>query len=203
MFSGIVEKLSQIKEVSDGNESVTIQVERPSSFTDIKVGDSIAHNGVCLTVESFNDSTMQFTLGLETLKVTGWSREDLLGRPINIERSLKFGDRVHGHIVLGHVDFMATVNTVEKLGDNMILTIELPSDYRAYIWPKGSVAVNGVSLTINKVSESTFCVGLIPETLKITNLSLLKAGDLVTVEIDNNARGLIHYFKNSKQESCC
>src|SRR5690606_10888116 len=112
----------------------------------------------------------RYTAGLETLRVTGWS-ESLKGQSLNLERSLKLGDRVHGHLVLGHVDGRATVVEVQDEGSFRILEVALPEGYEAYIWKKGSITLNGVSLTINEVTGSKLQVGLIPETLERTNLT--------------------------------
>lgn len=165
---------------------------RPEAFDDLKPGDSIAINGVCLTLESHDDQNLTFALAPETLKVTGWQPkpQDV----VNLERSLKFGDRVHGHIVAGHVDAIGKVIGIQKDTDETYaLTIDAPKDFLPFVWRKGSVAVHGVSLTINDVIGNKFKVGLIPETLKRTNLKNLKIGDTVHLEADAMARALYHW----------
>src|SRR4051812_1007571 len=104
MFSGIVEAQSRILKAEQDQNLVRITVEKPTDFNDLNAGDSIATSGVCLTVERFDEKTIQFALGAETLQVTGWTAEKLKGLQVNLERSLRFGDRVHGHVVSGHVD---------------------------------------------------------------------------------------------------
>lgn len=199
MFSGIVECTSKaINVFSPSTEVVRVQVERPGTFNDIEIGDSIAVNGVCLTVEAFDEKSIQFAIGKETLNITGWSQEWLGHAILNLERSLSLGARIHGHLVSGHVDIQGKVSDLTSSEEGLELWVEFPKNFRAYFWPKGSVALNGVSLTINEVKENALRVNLIPETLRVTNLGELKAKDFINIEIDSFARGLIHYFKDKE-----
>lgn len=193
MFSGIVEACASIILAERSSQLVKITVEKPSSWDDLKIGDSVAINGVCLTVEAFNDEYMAFALAPETLKVTGWTPRDR--ELVNLERSLRMGDRIHGHIVNGHVDDIGRVSHLEEGNDTRIIMIETNEKFRPFVWRKGSVAVNGVSLTINETEANTFQVCLIPETLKRTNLSKLKIGDKVNLEADAMARAWYHWSK--------
>lgn len=193
MFSGIIETTARVLRAENHDGVVRINVEKPQEFNDLSVGDSIAVDGICLTVETFDAQKISFALGAETLKVTGWSASSVTDRVVNLERSLRLGDRIHGHLVTGHVDSIAKVVQAEKQGEGLFLRIAIPQALAAFVWPKGSVTVNGVSLTINQVSEGTFTVGLIPETLKRTNLGLLQDGSIVNLEADNMARGLVHW----------
>lgn len=199
MFSGIVETTARILSSHSRDQILEIQIERPVSFTDLSTGDSIAVDGVCLTLEKFDSKTLTFALGAETLRVTGWDVSGVNERVVNLERSLRLNDRIHGHLVTGHVDALGVVAQAEKIGEGLKLTIEFPKTCAAYIWPKGSIAINGVSLTLNETSLNTFQVGLIPETLKRTNLGNLKEGMAVNLEIDNMARGLVHFAKVNKE----
>lgn len=192
MFSGIIEACAPILSVEPRGDLFTIQVQRPTAFDDIKEGDSIAVNGVCLTVETFSADKIQFTLGAETLKVTGWNSSQLLMQKMNLERSLRFGDRMHGHFVSGHVDAVTKVSALEK-GESWIVKISRESLNSKMIWPKGSVALQGVSLTINDVTSTDFSVCLIPETLLRTNLQNLKVGDSINVEYDAWAKAFVHF----------
>ncbi len=167
-----------------------IDVERPETFTDIKIGDSICHNGVCLTVESFDQKKMTFALGAETLKITRWTVEKLKGAMLNLERSLGFGDRVHGHIVSGHVDDVGEVVLVKDLGGSVQVDIRAPRHLLQSVWKKGGWAVNGVSLTVNDVTSDTVSHCLIPETLRRTNLGQIRIGDTVNLEVDMMARAV-------------
>ncbi len=196
MFSGIVEALSPIKAARAQGNLVFIDVARPKDFSDIKPGDSIATNGVCLTVEKFDDTTLSFALGAETLAVTGWSEQTLPKSQVNLERSLRMGDRIHGHMVSGHVDGVGRVVSIRDDGGSILLDVAVPQDLIRYVWKKGSWAVNGVSLTINTVENGVVGHCLIPETIKRTNLGSLKVGDHVNLEIDMMARGMIHFFES-------
>ena len=200
MFSGIVETQGRVLSAAKDRELVRITVERPNEFDDIKVGDSICSSGVCLTVETFNDHQMTFALGNETLKITGWTQGSLENAILNLERSLRFGDRIHGHLVSGHVDGVGTVQKIEDLGGSVQVDIRAPKELLRYFWKKGSWAVNGVSLTINDVENDIVSVCLIPETLKRTNLSRLKPGDRVNLEIDTMARGLVQFMENRSNQ---
>lgn len=202
MFSGIVEAQGRVLEARSEQGLVRIEVERPQAFSDeIKPGDSICCSGVCLTVETLSPERLRFALGAETLAITGWSAEGLKGQNLNLEHSLRLGDRIHGHMVSGHVDMTGELIARNESGGSLFLDIRLPKTATAYLWPKGSWAVNGVSLTINGVVASetgtTVSVCLIPETVKRTNLGEVQPGTKVNIEFDMMARGLIHYFEKS------
>lgn len=192
MFTGIIEAMAQTLEVHQGEKAIKIRMQKPHSFDDLKEGDSVACNGVCLTVESFDEKTMDFTIGFETLQITGWSLEPLQNMRWNLERSLKFGDRIHGHLVSGHVDGQVKlINRVEE-GECLVLDFELPDVHKKTIWKKSSVTLNGVSLTVNEVTNKSFSVCLIPETLKKTNFSHLKQSEQANIETDYYMKGLLN-----------
>lgn len=199
MFSGIIETTAKIESCVERVGVLECRLSRPKEFGDLTIGDSIAVDGVCLTLEKFDADTMTFALGPETLRVTGWDPRRLHGRIVNLERSLHFNDRIHGHLVTGHVDAVATVLGREQVGETLRLTIGIPAAFAPYLWSKGSVALNGVSLTVNACSKTEFQVGLIPETLKRTNLGDLNVGDTLNLEIDNLARGLVHAVNRMKE----
>lgn len=199
MFAGIVETKSHVTSCDERPGVLTIAIARPRDFEDLSIGDSIAVDGVCLTLERFTLPALYFALGPETLRVTGWQPSSVLGRVVNLERSLKLNDRIHGHLVTGHVDGRGKILARTDRGETVQLKIGFPPDLRSFIWTKGSIAVNGVSLTLNEVGPDYFEVGLIPETLKRTNLNELKEGDGVNLEIDNMARGLVHFAKIEKE----
>lgn len=201
MFSGIIESTRRILSLEPGEQSLRIVVERPPEFDDIKTGDSIAVNGVCLTVETFTPEQMTFALGAETLKVLEISQpKKLQEQPVNLERSLKFGDRIHGHLVSGHVDFLAPVTYSAALGDSWILRVKVRENYKAAIWKKGSLTIQGVSLTVNEITpagEVEVC--LIPETIKRTNLTHFKTGELLNIEMDWMAKGLMSALQSREE----
>lgn len=198
MFSGIVETTSSVRENRPSNGVCRLVLGRPADFQDIQKGDSIAVNGVCLTVEDFSPDWIQFAVGYETIQITGWDKL-AAGTLVNLERSLRLGDRIHGHLVSGHVDALSRISKCENQGECRVLSLELPSTLSSYVWKKGSIAINGVSLTINSVSDSEFSVCLVPETLKRTNLGSLRSGDSVTLEVDQIARGIVESREKMKE----
>lgn len=196
MFSGIVEATGQILEAQKRPGVIQIKIKKPNDFNDIKEGDSIAVNGICLTVEAFDDESMQFALAAETLQVTGWKAENLKGQEVNLERSLRFGDRLHGSIMTGHVDTVGHIAKVIEEGESWFMWVEIPEDYMKFMWKKSSVILNGVSLTINEVEANKLQVCLIPETLQRTNLKQLKNSDPINVEVDFLNRSVAHLIKD-------
>lgn len=190
MFSGIIEAVSEIKSSLELVNAYRIQVEKPVEFNDLNLGDSIAVDGVCLTVEAFDENKITFSLAAETLRVLQWSPTSWIGKRVNLERSLRFGDRIHGHLVTGHVDSLAEVLRAELEGESFFLSVKVSSSIALYVWKKGSITINGVSLTVNEFKNSVVEVCLIPETLKRTNLGNLKSGQVVNIEPDYIARAV-------------
>jgi len=200
MFSGIIESVRPIKSSQISNGLIRIQIEKPAEFNDLKTGDSIAMNGVCLTLEGYTNELMTFALAVETIRVLGWDQtQDLVGKNVNLERSLRFGDRIHGHLVTGHVDSMGEVVGQDQVGESLLLDIKVSNGILPYIWEKGSVTVNGTSLTVNDIEDNVISLCLIPETQKRTNLSELILGDKVTIEPDYMAKAL---HRKMEVETC-
>lgn len=192
MFSGIVEAVTAVKDVQKNGNNLRIVVDRPYEFSDIRGGDSISTNGVCLTVEQFTDSSVTFSLGEETLKVTGWTESFLKTIPLNLERSLRMGDRMHGHWVSGHVDTVGSI-TRKELGESVLLDVDVPGLDHRYVWHKGCVAINGVSLTINAITKNTLSFCLVPETMERTNFKNLSVTSAVNIEYDYWAKAFVNY----------
>ncbi len=197
MFSGIVETKSKIRDLKNFDQAVRIWVAKPLSFDDLKIGDSICTNGICLTVEKFDQETIQFCLGQETLKIlsdsfAAWSKHEL-----NLERSLQFGSRVHGHLVTGHVDSVCTVIESYQDGECWQIAVQVPNQLKTFFWQKGSVCLNGVSLTVNSFDGQILKVCLIPETISATNLSSYTIGEKINLEADYLAKAYI-YSKGSQ-----
>lgn len=190
MFSGIVESVMPIVSSQELPNAYRIKIKKPSEFNDIKLGDSIACDGVCLTVEAFDGEQMTFALAAETIKVLQWNPQSWIGKKVNLERSLRFGDRIHGHLVTGHVDSLADVTRASLEGESFFLDVKVKESILPYVWKKGSVTLNGVSLTVNELNNDVVSVCLIPETLKRTNLGDLKVGSVVNVEPDYMARAI-------------
>jgi len=193
MFSGIIEETSPIVEASARPGLVRVSLARPNSFDDIKTGDSIACNGVCLTVENFDSEKITFALALETLKVLRLSEDPsaLLGQRWNLERSLRFGDRIHGHLVTGHVENLGEIVKSFADGESWLMDIRVQDSILPFIWKKGSLTIHGVSLTLNEVQSNVVSVCLIPETQKRTNLISKKVHDWVNIEPDYMAKAVV------------
>ncbi|MFN7905766.1 MAG: riboflavin synthase [Pseudobdellovibrionaceae bacterium] len=195
MFSGIVETTTELLEVQEGQSICRIFLKRPIQFDDLQIGDSVAVNGVCLTVEMFDSTKMQFSLGLETLQVLQWKQQDWKNRKINVERSLKLSDRIHGHLVTGHVEALGKVLRSDQVGENWFLDIEVPTALLPLIWKKGSITLHGVSLTVNTLEKNILQVCLIPETQKRTNLIEFKKDDSIHLESDYMAKAFYRFYE--------
>lgn len=201
MFSGIIESVADIQKVQEFNSLVRIWVQRPQSFDDLSVGDSIAVDGCCLTIEEFTDQQIQFALGFETLSLLKIRPSQLEKKVVNLERSLRFGDRMHGHMVSGHIEGLGIVRNKTWQGDSLVFQIEISQTLRPSLWKKGSVCLHGVSLTVNEVGNDYFEVCLIPETLKQTNLVNLEVGASVHIETDYLAKALFERWKFWQKDS--
>jgi riboflavin synthase len=189
MFTGIITDLGRVRKVDSAAVENGLRLEIASSYdlSGIPIGASIAHNGVCLTIIAITDGGYCVDVGPETLAVTtvgSWVE----GTPINLERALKVGDELGGHIVSGHVDGIATIVDVRPDGDAVRYTFEVPAELERYVASKGSVALDGVSLTVNEVEDRRFGVCIIPHTQTVTNFGTFKVGDKVNMEIDMLAR---------------
>ena len=190
MFTGIVSGVGQITEKLDLNESVKLRITCPNFGTDdIKVGDSISVSGACLTVISKNLSGFSVDVSIETLNQTTIG-EKIEGGFVNLEKSMKVDDRFGGHLVTGHVDDKAKVIKKKDLSDYVLFQIQPPLELMKYIAKKGSVCIDGVSLTVNATYESFFELLLIPHTLEVTTLRYLEESNSVNLEIDLIARYL-------------
>lgn len=182
MFTGIIQKTAKIKSVKKENEILVVSFELPKKF-DIKKGASISINGVCSTVFSFSKNEFKVGYMKETLSKTNVGTWDVGGK-VNLEPSLRLGDTLDGHFVYGHIDTVGTIKTITKQGDSRFFEISIPKEFLKYVVYKGSVAVNGVSLTVSARNSKSFNISLIPYTLEHTNLGELTLGDSVNVEVD-------------------
>ena len=198
MFSGFIQALSPVLEVKEKDSLLKIKIKRPSSFKNLKVGESIAVNGVCLTLEKFSQKDMVFSLAFESLKVTKWTKTSLKKNPVNLERSISLKTALNGQIVVGHVEGLAKALSIKKKGEARILKIKVPKSHSLFFWKKGFITLNGVSLTINEIKDEEIEICLIPKTLSSTNLQFLKKGDFLTFEVDYLARACFHFAKNKK-----
>lgn len=184
MFTGLVEQTGVIVERSVSGGDGVFSVRPSAPFSDLKYGESIAVNGTCLTMEKeLSDGTVVFHVLAETLKRTNLGGLPL-GGVVNLERALAVGDRLGGHIVSGHVDTTGVVHAIRSVGDDFEYEVEMPDSLKPFMVEKGSITIDGISLTVVEVGESHFTVHLIPVTLAETALSHRKQGDVVNLEGD-------------------
>ncbi len=183
MFTGIIEEIGVLKERRDGSHSCTLTVRCEKVLEGTKIGDSIAVNGTCLTVTKLNADSFDVDVTPETMRRTAFSIVRV-GSKLNLERALRIGDRLGGHLVSGHVDFVGKLIKKEQEGNAVNLTFSVPEQWMKYVLEKGSIAIDGVSLTIAKKQNNSFFVSLIPHTGEMTILLLKQIGDPVNMECD-------------------
>ncbi len=183
MFTGIIEELGTISLFTKINHGAKIEILAPSILSDAKIGDSIAVNGVCLTVVTMSSNTFIADLSDETLKLTSL-KQLTLGSKVNLERPMQPQARFGGHIVQGHVDEIGEFISAKQIGDGYLIDVGFSTALGKYIVHKGSITVDGISLTVASLTKNTFQVAIIPHTWKHTNLSSLTTGDEVNLEVD-------------------
>lgn len=191
MFTGIVQTTAPVISIVKKENFQTHIIELDDFLIDgLQIGASIAHNGCCLTVTEINGNQVSFDLMQETLKVTNLG--DLkVGSPVNIERAARFGDEIGGHQMSGHILFTATVTEVIQSENNCQIWFQIPEQFKRFIFSKGYIGIDGISLTIGDVKDSTFNVNLIPETLQRTNIGTRKPGDRINIEIDPQTQAIV------------
>ena len=186
MFTGIIEdigKILKIEKSTKNRSAVKMTVDLGSSVRRLKIGQSVALNGVCLTVTGISNSKCNFEMIEETTKKTDLGNLKV-GGIVNIERSLKVGDRMEGHFVLGHVDGVGTIKKIEKKPKEIKVWFEIPKHLSRFVVQKGSIAVDGISLTIVDVQKNLASVCLIPHTVQVTNFRTRQVGDKINIETD-------------------
>ena len=183
MFSGIIETVGAVREFVRGDESATVIIGTDTNFRNLVEGESIAVNGVCLTVVEFDDSTFRMDLGTETLSKTSFINSKV-GDQVNLERSLTPSSKISGHFVSGHIDQVGKVISIEEKPGEFLLKFSHPPFLTPYIMEKGSIALDGISLTVFNCKENSFNVSIIPFTWSHTNLNARKIGDLINIECD-------------------
>lgn len=188
MFTGIVTDLGEVRRVArDQGQDARFEIATHYDLTTVDIGASIAHNGVCLTVIETSADTYVIQASAETLSKTtlgDWQ----VGSRVNLERACKVGDELGGHIVSGHVDGVARVVSIRPENESLRFTFEAPAELAKFVAPKGSVALDGVSLTVNEVDGRLFGINVIPHTQAVTTFGTLREGDCVNMEIDMLAR---------------
>lgn len=183
MFTGLIQEVGKVLWIRATDRGTQLQIAAPQLANNVHTGDSIAVNGCCLTVSSHRTENITFDLLKETLARTNLKnmRRD---SPVNLEPPLAAGDRLGGHFVQGHIDCAARIISYEVHGNDYRLEVELPNEFAHYVAEKGSVAINGISLTVAEVNPKSLCVWIIPHTRRSTNLATAEVGDLVNIEFD-------------------
>ena len=183
MFTGIVEEMGVVKAVDRTLTGAKLSVLASIVMEDLAIGDSVSVNGACLTVVSRAEREFAVDVSTETLSVTSLGQVSS-GAPVNLERAMKLHQRIGGNLVSGHVDGVGAVRSRRQDGNTLLLTIEAPKEILRYCVPKGSITVDGISLTINELTDRSFGIAVIPHTAKVTTLGLKQPGETVNLESD-------------------
>jgi len=183
MFTGIIKEIGVVRNFDKGREASLLKVHAGLLAKDISMGDSVAVNGVCLTVVKFNGDELSFNVMDETVKRTNLSSL-VPGEKVNLEGAMPADGKFGGHFVLGHIDCAGRITGIEKSGADVSMTVSFPAEFSKLLVEKGSIAIDGISLTVGSVTGETFCVNLIPHTLKVTTLGMKKKGGKVNLEFD-------------------
>lgn len=193
MFSGIIRELGEIVEISGDNLSQQLEVQS-ELFVDSKLGDSVAISGVCLTVSKLNSERAVFDVSSETLRKTSLGKLTV-GSKVNLENPLTLSTLLHGHIVQGHVDGLGEVYEIEREGETYKVVVKLNADLLRYLVPKGSITVDGVSLTVGEVSNDRFSLYIIPKTWQWTTFQFMDLKTQVNIEVDILAKYVERLFQ--------
>jgi len=194
MFSGIIKHTGKISRINKSQNNCYLEILSKIKFSKFEIGSSISCSGACLTLEKYRKGISKFYLSRETLDRTNFkflSRGDT----INLEKSLKYGERISGHFVQGHVDTTSKIQMIKIIGKSWFINFYLAKKYKKYLVQKGSITINGVSLTISKILKDGFQVAIIPQTLKFTNLIYLKKKSIVNIEFDMLGKYIKNFLK--------
>lgn len=200
MFTGIVEDIGAVKTLQNNRKSMEITVVSPKMVADVKLGDSIAVNGVCLTVTYFNEQELTMDVMPETVKATNL-QQLTVGDPVNLERAMPANGRFGGHFVSGHVDGVGKILRKRPLANAVYIDIELSEELTSYCMPKGSITIDGISLTLFHVEQNSVTISLIPHTYKETILGMKSVGASVNIETDLVGKYIIHQLKRGQGTS--
>ncbi len=191
MFTGIVQGFAPITAWTQRDQFASFSVALPETLCGgISLGASIAINGTCLTVKSFENQIVTFDAMIETLRITNLAHLKI-GDHVNIERAAKFSDEIGGHLLSGHIHTQAQIINIETPPNNCIITMQIDSNWQKYLFSKGYIGLNGASLTLGEVEKNHFKVFLIPETLRLTTFGFSKVGDWINVEIDTQTQIIV------------
>lgn len=194
MFTGLIKETGKIRKIIDKGRDREIEIQCLKILRDLYIGDSISVNGICLTVRSRSSEGFTCDISFSTLNTTSLKYLNT-GDMVNLENSLTPHDKLGGHFVSGHVDCTGKILKMERIGRSFLIELELPSDIRDFVTPKGSIAIDGISLTISEVKGESFSVVIIPFTYENTNLSSRKPGDIVNIEVDMLARYIVNFLQ--------
>ena len=194
MFNGIILNNGSVKKFLKGKNSSAIILKTNLTFKKSEIGSSLCCNGTCLTITSIKKNLISFYLSKETIKKTNF-KSIKVGNVVNVEKSLNYGSKISGHYVQGHVDSTGKISKITILNKTWIVTIKIKKKFEKHLVEKGSIAINGVSLTISKVMKNSFEINIIPHTLKLTNLIKLKKNDNVNIEFDIFSKYLLNIKK--------
>ncbi len=200
MFTGLIEEVGKIKNIQKRNDGMKISVECEKVIDGTKLGDSIAVNGVCLTVVNIGNRQIDFEVSNETIKRSNFKNLKI-NDYLNLERAMTPSSRLGGHIVQGHVDTVGEITSINRLGEHTNFKIRFPKEYDYLVIEKGSIAIDGISLTINYIKEDIIDLNIIPHTLENTNLRYRKVGEIVNIEFDILGKYVAKMLKlDSKKE---
>ena len=194
MFSGIFTHIGTVKKITKTKSNCIIEINSKINFKKSEIGSSISCSGVCLTLENFKKNISKFYLSRETIKKSTFKKVKV-NNLINLEKSLKFGSSISGHFVQGHVDTTCKIVSIRVIGKSWLVDFSLPRVLKNNIVEKGSISINGVSLTIAKILNFGFQISIIPHTLNCTNLKFLKVKDYVNIEFDILGKYIKNYIK--------
>jgi riboflavin synthase len=198
MFTGLIESVGVVRSLRRAAGSAILTVTAPFSDASYLLGESIAVNGACITVVAFGGGSFQADVSPETLACTTLAAVKA-GQQVNLERALRLGDRLGGHIVSGHVDAVATLTDRRNDGNTQRMTFALDAAFNRFLVAKGSVAIDGISLTVNNVDDDTFSVAIIPHSLQNTTLAAMKMGQQVNIETDLIAKYVLRLFPGGRE----
>ena len=194
MFSGIIKHTGKINKIYRNKNNCIIEIMSKIKFSKSEIGSSISCSGACLTLEKYKGNLSKFYISKETLDRTNF-KTSIKGDLVNLEKSLKYGERISGHFVQGHVDTTSIIEKINFVGKSWLIKFKLKKKYSQYLIQKGSITINGISLTISKILKDGFQIVIIPHTLKLTNLLLLKKRSIVNVEFDILSKYIKNFLK--------
>jgi riboflavin synthase len=199
MFTGLIQTTGTITNLGSRGDYRLLAIKPGSPFADIRLGESIAVDGCCLTITAFDKNSLTVEASRESLKATIISKYSL-GRVVNLERALLPTDRLGGHMVTGHIDCVGEIDTYQEIGGSIVIAVRYPEKFALFLVSKGSIAMNGISLTVNAIKEDIFDVNIIPHTLKATTVASMKKGDKINLEFDIIGKYLARQIENKSRE---